>query len=286
MKKIYSTAIALVFAMTAFAQNDIQFSATDTWTGYMNVFELPANGGAYMFGSAWALDALKATPDTGANTLTLQPNFNTYADNPTDPYWVNQTTQEGNKQMEASTFVEPGPTFNGVDLTFSGSVLSYSLDTMYDVFVFIKGLDSLNGFQDVFGGSKIIPITATGNFSVSATAAEIPSGLIIQYGFMVVGRNANPANEAVLGSVVIGVDNTSLIETTKVEATLYPNPAQNELNIAVDHTITSVEIINTVGQVVYKGQERSINIEGLEAGTYMVRVQTTNGTAITRFIKS
>lgn len=286
MKKIYSTAIALVFAMTAFAQNDIQFSATDAWTGYMNVFELPANGGAYMFGSPWALDALKATPDTGANSLTLQPNFNTYADNPTDPYWVNQTTQEGNKQMEASTFVEPGPTFNGVDLTFSGSVLSYSLDTMYDVFVFIKGLDSLNGYQDVFGGSKIIPITATGNFSVSATAAEIPAGLIIQYGFMVVGRNANPANEAALGSVVIGIDNTSLFETSKVEATLYPNPAQNELNIAVDYTITSVEIINTVGQVVYKGQENSINIEGLEAGTYMVRVQTTNGTAVTRFIKS
>jgi hypothetical protein len=286
MKKIYSTAIALVFATTAFAQNDIQFSATDAWTGYMNVFELPANGGAYMFGSPWALDALKATPDTGANTLTLQPNFNTYADNPTDPYWVNQTTQEGNKQMEASTFVEPGPTFNGVDLTFSGSVLSYSLDTMYDVFVFIKGLDSLNGFQDAFGGSKIIPITSTGNFSVSATAAEIPAGLIIQYGFMVVGRNANPANEAALGSVVIGIDNTSLFETSKVEATLYPNPAQNELNIAIDYTITNVEIINTVGQVVYKGQENSINIEGLEAGTYMVRVQTTNGTAVTRFIKS
>jgi len=286
MKKIYSTAIALIFAMASFAQNDIQFSATDAWTGYMNVFELPANGGAYMFGSQWALNALKSTPDTGANTLTLQPNFNTYADNPTDPYWVDQTSLEGNKQMEASTFVEPGPTFNGVDLTFSGSVLSFTLDTAYDVFVFIKGLDSLNGFQDVFGGSKIIPITATGNFSVSATAAEIPSGIIVQYGFMVVGRNANPANEAALGSVVIGIDNTSITETPKVEATLYPNPVQNELNIAVDHTITNVEIINTIGQVVYSGNESNINVESLKAGTYLVRVQTTNGTAVSRFIKS
>lgn len=286
MKKIYSTAIALIFAMASFAQNDIQFSATDAWTGYMNVFELPANGGAYMFGSQWALNALVSTPDTGANTLTLQPNFNTYADNPTDPYWVDQTSLEGNKQMEASTFVEPGPTFNGVDLTFSGSVLSFTLDTAYDVFVFIKGLDSLNGFQDVFGGSKIIPITATGNFSVSATAAEIPSGIIVQYGFMVVGRNANPANEAALGSVVIGIDNTSMTETPKVEAILYPNPVQNELNIAVDHTITNVEIINTIGQVVYSGNESNINVESLKAGTYLVRVQTTNGTAVSRFIKS
>ena len=49
----------------------------------MNVFDM--NGG-FQFGSNWAVQDLKTTIDQNANTITLQPNFNAYADNPGDPY--------------------------------------------------------------------------------------------------------------------------------------------------------------------------------------------------------
>ena len=38
---------------------------------------------------------------------------------------------------------------------------------------------------------------------MSASAAELATGLIVQYGFEVFGANANPANETALGSVVV-----------------------------------------------------------------------------------
>ena len=41
---------------------------------------------------------------------------------------------------------------------------------------------------------------------MSATAAELPAGLIVQYGFVMVGPNADPATAGALGSVVIDGD--------------------------------------------------------------------------------
>jgi len=182
--------------------NVVDFDASATFLGYMNWFELPANGGGYVNGSSWTVAALKSVLNTGANTLTLQPNFNTYAENPTDAYWVNQTTGAGNKNMQAATYVEDA-TANGADLTFQGSVSSYTLDAAYTAKYFIKALDPANGWADVFGGSKTFDLPQSGNFSVSATAAELPAGLVVQYGFEVFGANANPADEVALGSVVV-----------------------------------------------------------------------------------
>lgn len=182
--------------------NVVDFDASATFLGYMNWFELPANGGAWVSGGAWGVADLKSVPDAGANTLTLQPNFNTYAANPTDAYWVNQTTGEGNKNMQATTYIEDA-TANGTDLTFQGSVSSYTLDAAYTAKYFIKALDPNNGYADVFGGSKTFDLPESGNFSVSATAAELPAELVVQYGFEVFGANANPADEATLGSVVV-----------------------------------------------------------------------------------
>ena len=182
--------------------NVVDFDASATFLGYMNWFELPANGGGYVNGSSWTVAALKSVLNTGANTLTLQPNFNTYAENPTDAYWVNQTTGAGNKNMQAATYVEDA-TANGADLTFQGSVSSYTLDAAYTAKYFIKALDPANGWADVFGGSKTFDLPQSGNFSVSAAAAELPAGLVVQYGFEVFGANANPADEVALGSVVV-----------------------------------------------------------------------------------
>lgn len=174
--------------------------ASADWLGYMNVFDLPENGGGYQFGSTWGFSDLKSS--VIGTALRLQPNFNTYGDNTADPYWVNQTTGAGNKNMEAITLLEPGASANDNDLTFAGTVVSNTLDLGYEAKFFIKALDPIT-FADVFGGSKIIDLPANGNFSVSATAAELPAGLIVQYGFMIVGPNANPADAGVLGSVVV-----------------------------------------------------------------------------------
>jgi hypothetical protein len=268
-----------------FAQNDVPASASDNWIAFMNVSDLPSDGGAYQFGSFWAVPDVQTVLDVPNNTITLQPNFNTYADNPMDAFWVNQATMEGNKQMEASTFVEPGPSFNGQDLTFSGYVLSHTIDAGYEAQFFVKALDSLNGYSDALAGAYIQTLPTSGQFTVTVPSAELTVGLLIQYGFTIIGVNANPLNEAALGSVVIGEQDVTGIDEFTVEASAYPNPATEELILSSDAAIESFEIINVAGQVVLTGASNTANVSTLNEGTYIVRVNTAKGLATTRFVK-
>ena len=204
MKKLYflfSSTIILFFGavLNLNAQNNVVVSASDNWVGYMNVFDLAGN---YQFGSGWGVADLKTTTDVVANTITLQPNFNTYADNPGDPYWQNGAI--GNKLMDASTYVEPGASFNGADLTFSGTVTSNTIDlAQYSAKYFIKALDPNAGYSDALGGSATFDLPLSGNFSVTVPAASLSSGFVVQYGFVVNGINANPSDELTIGSVVV-----------------------------------------------------------------------------------
>ena len=161
MRKILTTNLLLfAFLFSGFAQNTVDTDVSANWVGFMNVREFD---GTYAFGSGWGVPDLKTVIDSASSTITLQPNFNTHADNPTDPYWVDQATGLGAKDMEASTYVEPGSTFNGNDLTFTGYVVSNTIDTsIYDVTYFIKALDPANNYNDALGGSKQMTVPAGG----------------------------------------------------------------------------------------------------------------------------
>ena len=198
----------------------VTIDGSQTWNGYMNVFDLTGSGGkgGYQFGSGWGLGAVKSTV-TG-NTITLEPNYNCF--NANDGYWSNYraaipagkdpVTEEptpavpavtgtiGNKWMEGSSFVEKGAGVLSGNLTFTGNVDFYSLASGYSVYAFIKGLNPNKGYAaDIFQQAAIG--SGATSFSVSADLTGA-SGLIMQYGFTVSGRNANPA-ETGLGSVVL-----------------------------------------------------------------------------------
>ena len=188
-----------ILFFNGYSQNNISVNTTYNWLGYINVFDLANN---YQFGSSWAIQDLKTEIDLASNTITLKPNFNTYNDNPGDPFWQNGNT--GAKLLEASSYVEPGASFNGNDLTFSGSVVSNTLNTsLYSAKYFIKALDPNNGYVDALGGSAIFDLPLSGAFSVSVPAGSLTAGLVVQYGFVVFGLNANPVDESALGSVVV-----------------------------------------------------------------------------------
>ena len=106
------------FAFQGIAQNTVTVNASATQNGYANVFFTDGN---FAFGSPWGVPDLKTVVDAGANSLTLQPNFNNYGDG-TDPFWVDQTTGLGNKIFEGNTYVEDN-TLVGSQLTFEGSVV-------------------------------------------------------------------------------------------------------------------------------------------------------------------
>jgi beta-glucanase (GH16 family) len=274
--------------------NIIDFDANDNWGTYMNVYETPANGGGYLFGSSWALQDAKATLDLNvgaAGSLTLQPNFNTHLNSSSDPYWVNQSTGLGNKELEASTFVEPGSTYLGSDFTFTGNVVSYTLDsTQYEAKVFVKALDPANGYSDVLNNSKVFDIPPSGSFSITVDSASLASGLLIQYGFSIRGINANPVNEVALGSIVIGAMNSNTpinqIQEQPSVVSIYPNPANDVLTISTDKNIEAFKILDLRGVVVLEGNNAEvINVSNLIAGTYFVEFIFSDGKETDSFIK-
>lgn len=173
-----------------------------TWNGYMNVSNLPTDGGAYQFGSAWGPADLPATFD-GSGVLTLGPNTNTY--NATDAYWVNQSTLAGNKWMAAS-FYQENTGLLGQTLTFTAKVDANTLTSDYTSSAFIKILDANAGYSEVTSVSA--PLVSGETFSITLAIAN-QAGYIPQFGFQTDGPNAAPGHS--FGSVMISAVNTSAV---------------------------------------------------------------------------
>jgi hypothetical protein len=183
----------------------VTIDGTKAWVGYMNVFDLTGSGGkgGYQFGSAWGLGDLKST--VIGNTLKLEPNYQTY--NATDSYWSNGSI--GNKYLEANTFVEKAPGVLSGSLTFTGLVDSYSLASNYILTAFIKGLNPGAGYADQINQTQVLG-SGSSSFSLTADLTG-KSNLILQYGFMVSGINANPTQSGLGSAVVSAVPEPSTV---------------------------------------------------------------------------
>ena len=285
MKKMYILfSVLLSTAFMTNAQNTVVADASAEYLGYANVFETIANGGAFVFGSGWGVADLKSVVDAGAGTVTLQPNFNTYGDNPGDPFWIDPATGLGNKQFEGNTFIENNTNLIGSELTFTGGVAAYTLDPAYVAIAFIKV------FNADFSVLKIetAPLVAGQDFSITYTNVE-PEDTTIQYGYQVLGLNANPADEDALGSIVIvdTVLGANDFDTTSIST--YPNPVTSKLNIQSEELITSVSIFNTLGQKVLNVAAGSLNLSldmsTLSPGVYVANIATDNGSKTMKVIK-
>lgn len=163
-----------------------------SWLGFMNVFDLPSNGGGYVFGSPWGTADLNAA-FSGA-TLTLTPNTSISRDVPlTDTFWWTGSGS-GNKSMAASMYVEDNG-LAGQTVNFTGNVLANTLVSPYTSVAFIKEFDGGYGLLN----STAVPLV-NGVFNISLTGT---AGVHIQYGFETVGPNARLDQVAGLGSVQI-----------------------------------------------------------------------------------
>lgn len=256
MKKI--TFIALVVfslignTFNAISQNTVTVSGSSAWIGYANVFGL--DGTSYEFGSGWGLADVKSVVNIGTNSVTLYPNFNTYANavTPTDiAYWRNGSI--GNKIFEGNTFVE-NAALAGQVLTFSGNVVSNTLASGYTAVAFIKGLNPATGYSADVNVS--VPLVSGQAFTVTTTTA-IPAGLIVQYGFTIKGLNGNPANEVALGNVVVGPSTSGSTPLTQmslpvtfdddtVEYGLIGFGGADDSSVVVDPTLSSNKVVKVV----------------------------------------
>ncbi len=201
MKKICS--MMLVCCVGASAANAVVVTAGNSgsgWLSYMNVFQTPANGGAFVFGSPWGIADLRTSFNDGAETMTLSPN--TIGD--PDPFWYTPAGgpgSTGNKVMEANAYYESTGAFGGQTVTFQGTVLSNSLTSAHVALIFVK--DFAPDYSSVVV-SEIAMVP--GAFSVSLNTINDPARHI-QWGFQVKGvcvwsTDVDPFGSAVISTAI------------------------------------------------------------------------------------
>lgn len=87
----------------------------------------------------------------------------------------------------------------------------------------------------------------------------------------------------------IKINNTELNTSTLEQRNLsiFPNPVQDYLFIDTKEQIKNIEIINTLGQIVYSDRTiRQVDTQSINSGLYIAKITMNNGNVITRkFIK-
>jgi len=184
IKALKSCLAALALAGSALssqAQVDVTVDPGASWQGYMNVFELPSNGGAYVFGSPWGTGDLVA--NFSGPVLTLSPN--TIGD--PNPFWYTPSGgpgAAGNKIMEANMYVQNDGGWAGQTVSFSGTVLANSFTSAHSTVAFIRD------FAPDFSSFNVtsIALGGPGDFTISLATINDPARHV-QYGFTTTGVN-------------------------------------------------------------------------------------------------
>lgn len=208
-------------ALSAKADTTFTVDPGAAWLGYMNVFEIPANGGGYVFGSAWGTADLVAT--FSGSTLTLAPN----SVNDTNSFWYTPSGMPGavgNKTMDASMYVESSDgSLGGQTITFTGQVLTSTLttNTDYTSVAFIK--DFAPDFSSSV--STTIPLT-NGVFSISLATINDPTRHV-QYGFETIGPDVWSTDVGNYGVVKIAP-----VSNTPAAMAITPSLAGANLNLS------------------------------------------------------
>lgn len=139
------------------------------------------------------------------------------------------------------------------------------------------------------------PVTA--NFTVPATAVEgvaTRMRVINLYvsqgaGYIITGAclNNQGIGEVEDYSVMITPQMSTIEANAKLEATIYPNPAVDVLNITKVSNKAEYTIVNAAGQVTQQGNinDNKVSVTSLEKGVYIITVKDGGKTFSEKFIK-
>ena len=157
----------------------------------------------------------------------------------------------------------------------SGSIETYT----------INALSGNPNYGTVYGGGTYAANTFVNLYAIAYEGYEFVSWSD--------GNTDNPRRIAVTGNamyIATFVPSTGIEENVALEINVFPNPATDILNITSSETISEIEIVNVIGQVVKRLEVNSDNavcdVEELTAGVYVVRIRTASATLSQRkFVK-
>jgi hypothetical protein len=137
---------------------------------------------------------------------------------------------------------------------------------------------TVNSNNSTMGSATVTQTPTCSNPTAIITATANSGYRFLQWND---GNTDNPRTVNVTGNVTYTASFTSLtdIEENSVsEIALFPNPATDILNITSSETISEIEIVNTLGQVVKRIEVNAdnaiCNVNNLPNGIYVVRIRT------------
>ena len=286
MKKI----TLFLFFLTAtfgFSQVEVTVDGSKTWNGYVIAFN--ADDDTYAFDFGYPVNIIKTT--VSANSVTLQPNFQIWVDAAGDGAWFDNPgnpPSNPNKKIEGISYIEDN-SLVGQAVNFNGTVSGFTIDPSYEVFAFIKILTGAPNYNTLT--DQRVALTATGDFTVSVSAAQTGAGAIVQYGFVVYGLIADPANEGALGSVVVDERVLSINDIKANNFKLFPNPTNDSWSIKTSNEkISSIQVYDILGKSVLtltpNNTEAKIDATTLSKGLYFAKVSSESGSSSLKLIKN
>ena len=171
--------------------------------------------------------------------------------------------------------------------TFTGT--SYTSD---QVIVWVD----LNGDKDFDDAGEQVLITATskspwtGSITIPTTATASTTRMRVRMHDSSLGPNATPCGTSTYGQVedytlVLGTLATSDVSKSQVQ--VYPNPADDILNVSKVSAKAKYTIYSVDGKVVSKGNlaDNKVNVSKLTKGVYLITVDDNGQVTQSKFIK-
>jgi hypothetical protein len=279
MKK---TLLAITAVITALSLN-AQDTLTEFFTGTVNFYT--AQGGGYVTGNNAYGDLAKgmrynsetgmtgggtinsvlfsvpAKADAGSASLTVK----IYAYSPTDTLGA---------ELGSSTVL-----LSAIDTNAAGYSMAegmpYNVTATFSPAVTVPGdIIVMVYLPTGTGNAIVIPSNTTGDFAFAGTHTfEIwNDGSIHDFASAWQG-GVNVAMPIFLaGDLTLGIADNEMIQ-----ASAYPNPANDVLNIKAGEAITSVSVMTMDGKIVGTSSTTSVNVADLNAGMYMYEAVTVTG---------
>lgn len=103
------------------------------------------------------------------------------------------------------------------------------------------------------------------------------------------GKDEGGTNKGALYLLILnGVPSVGLndVHANRIQVNLYPNPAKYQVQVSCTYPVTQITITDVTGKVIHQQKNNEpIQVQTWQAGMYYLQVNTTQGTAIQKFIK-
>ncbi len=159
------------------------------------------------------------------------------------------------------------------------AITTRTINSVRYLTIFVNGVISNNvAFPSLYQFTSKTIIGAGTDASGTLINSKRFSGVVDE--FYIYSRSfTNAEIMLVMNDATLSSEN---FQSTNLKFSMYPNPANDNLNIEMEKEIQTVDIYSLLGQKVFSDINKNISIGNLSNGIYMVRVQDVDGAIATQ----